>query len=555
MIRANSERAAPISCDGGDSSGGRTPDEAPVAPIMQPEDYIIRLPFQGSCKECELNFDTPATLLAHFPCFLRTEFSEKSAGGSATFRCPLKADGQPCPRTFANIDALRNHMRFKLEKLFQCSECERRFVTRQNTESHVERHHMGHSQHQCSDCSAAYSDIRGLQAHREKTGHGTECVVESVEFFEDEASREQHESADSQEEEVSGDDDSDDPNDDPENDPDFIADDRPAAQRTRSSFNALAITNHPPATSDRSPNITMRFPVKRGRGRPRKHPYPNSDDRRQLTCRQVVSVPITVPDEGVLPIIRRGPGRPRKNQNPYISAPVRPVYSRRELCVPSTSNQPATGMIKTAAGLVYKVPLTALKEKTVGQQIIIKTGSQASAMTTTTATIMSMHTNPSTPATTTSTTQALVTPQATITPVAQAPHNVITRSSTLAAGPIPVAEIPEPTLSDRETESAASTTQSDITVLSSIKHCATCNAMFFQQADFDRHFDAHRVAGVEKVSVQCQTWQDAADDRQTRNNIPGSNSEQQDSSDSFVDAVAIIPFREMDQSDYPDEVD
>ena len=100
------------------------------------------------------------------------------------------------------------------------------------------------------------------------------------------------------------------------------------------------------------------------------------------------------------------------------------------------TNQPAYAMIKTAAGLVYKVPLSALQGKVVGQQIIIKTGSQASAMTTTAATIMSMHTNPgipSTPVTTTSTTQALVTPQATITPVAQAPHNVIIRSSTPAA--------------------------------------------------------------------------------------------------------------------------
>lgn len=59
----------------------------------------------------------------------------------------------------------------------------------------------------------------------------------------------------------------------------------------------------------------------------------------------------------------------------------------------STSNAaPQTALIKTAGGAVYKVPITALQGKSVGQQIIIKTGPSGSALTTTAATIISMNT-------------------------------------------------------------------------------------------------------------------------------------------------------------------
>ena len=97
---------------------------------------------------------------------------------------------------------------------------------------------------------------------------------------------------------------------------------------------------------------------------------------------------------------------------------------------------PAYAMIKTTGGQVFKVPVTALQGKQVGQQIVIKTGSQPGATTTTTAaTIISMHCNPplsSTPVSKTNTTNSITTPRATITPVNQTPNSqgVIIRPTT-----------------------------------------------------------------------------------------------------------------------------
>jgi hypothetical protein len=85
-------------------------------------------------------------------------------------------------------------------------------------------------------------------------------------------------------------------------------------------------------------------------------------------------------------------------------------------------------MIKTTGGQVFKVPVTALQGKQVGQQIVIKTnhGNPAGVTATTTAAvIISMHCNPplsTTPATKTTTTNAITTPRATITPVSQTPN-------------------------------------------------------------------------------------------------------------------------------------
>ena len=60
------------------------------------------------------------------------------------------------------------------------------------------------------------------------------------------------------------------------------------------------------------------------------------------------------------------------------------------------SNQPVA-FIKTAGGQVYKVPISALQGKTVGQQLIIKHGPPGTTMTTTSATIISMNTMTTTP--------------------------------------------------------------------------------------------------------------------------------------------------------------
>jgi hypothetical protein len=62
--------------------------------------------------------------------------------------------------------------------------------------------------------------------------------------------------------------------------------------------------------------------------------------------------------------------------------------------------------------------------------------------------------------------------------------------------------------------------------------------MFFQQADFDRHFNAHQKPVAESRSVQCQTQSDQPDGSDFGHKSC-SSSEQQDSPEAAGDAATV----------------
>lgn len=451
--------------------------------IQDAEKYVKRIAYRAFCNECGCSFDTPATHAAHHPCFLRSEFHVQIRGREPVFHCPMEHEGVPCKNTFPDIVTLRNHMRFRMEKLFQCSLCPIKYATKRLTTEHVQRCHdvcslrtpaPAEPLEPCPDCGAAFADTQSLEKHQEITGHGAECVVESVEYFEGEASMDEKEfeayDENEGEEDANHEDgyssSSSDPNDDPDGDPDFTADDEEPSTSYRHSL-TKSITGYGYSSSlpSRSPDPAagcgsgdrMRFPFKRGVGRPRKHPYPNSADRRQYN---VTPADASTPSaSGFLASMKRGPGRPRKHQTPYSAPTMALTYGR----------------VSTSYNLRQ--------------------------------------------------------------------HKSPTSTVTQDTGPAPEPKKTIPT-------ATATSAKSDIAVLSSIKHCAACNAMFFQQADYDRHFEVHQKTEAAKVCVAIQT----EDDSENLNKVPGSNSEQQDSCDSFTDAPAVITFPDVNESDYS-EVD
>ena len=109
----------------------------------------IEIVENGNCSFCPKKFKTKKDALRH----------EKRVHGEKTFQCPQ------CPKAYALIEDLRQHVKITHERTIECNECDFTCGTPYLLKKHISENHSSDLVHQftCDQCGHKSKNLFGLK--------------------------------------------------------------------------------------------------------------------------------------------------------------------------------------------------------------------------------------------------------------------------------------------------------------------------------------------------------------------------------------------------------